>query len=255
MLYTHTLGHGPDLVLLHGWGLNSEIWGEVIAALAARRRVTLIDLPGHGRSDMPAGAYDLNELAAVIAPAIPMGATVLGWSLGGLIATHIAAQQSARIATLILLASTPRLAAAPDWPHALAPEVLEQFARQLEYDYAGTLERFLALQVAAITPSMRDLLRELRQRMSALPPRPEALRGALQMLLKTDLRAVLKQLALPILALYGGRDRLVPVAAAQAMRDVLPPGARVEIIAAAGHAPFLSHPAEFMQITEAFLHG
>lgn len=253
MLYTTTTGTGPDLVLLHGWGLNGEIWGDVVDTLASRRRVTLVDLAGHGRSGMPDGAYDLDHLAAFVAPAIPAGAAVLGWSLGGLVATRLAAREPQRVERLILLASTPRLAASPDWPHALSPDVLAQFARELEYDYAGTLERFLALQVAAITPAMRGTLRELRARMSALPPRPDALRGALQILLNTDLRYELKNLNLPVFALYGGRDRLVPAAAAQAMRELLPRGARVEIMPAAGHAPFLSHPAQFVQALESFL--
>jgi hypothetical protein len=49
-LHVDRSGTGPDLVLLHGWGLHSGAWTEVLPALAARARVHAIDLPGHGRS-------------------------------------------------------------------------------------------------------------------------------------------------------------------------------------------------------------
>ena len=43
-------GDGPDLVLLHGWGMHGGVWDELVPRLAARFRVHVPDLPGHGRS-------------------------------------------------------------------------------------------------------------------------------------------------------------------------------------------------------------
>ena len=50
-LYYEVSGHGPDVVLLHGWSLNLRVWDGLVRALAPRFRLIAIDLPGHGHSD------------------------------------------------------------------------------------------------------------------------------------------------------------------------------------------------------------
>ena len=62
-LYTETLGAGPDLVLLHGWGLHAGVWESTAAELAKSWRVTLVDLPGHGRSPTPDAMLDLDAVS------------------------------------------------------------------------------------------------------------------------------------------------------------------------------------------------
>ena len=49
-LHVEVSGSGPDLVLLHGWGMNAAVWGEVATALAQHFRLHCVDLPGHGAS-------------------------------------------------------------------------------------------------------------------------------------------------------------------------------------------------------------
>jgi len=49
-LHVETFGSGPDLVLLHGWGMHGGVWGDFALRLAERYRVHVIDLPGHGFS-------------------------------------------------------------------------------------------------------------------------------------------------------------------------------------------------------------
>lgn len=49
MLYCQSWGSGPDLVLLHGWGMHGGVWDDTVEAFIDDWRVTVIDLPGHGR--------------------------------------------------------------------------------------------------------------------------------------------------------------------------------------------------------------
>ena len=84
-LYVETLGCGPDLVLLHGWGMNGAVWRHVAAHLAEDYCVHLVDLPGHGRSGM-VEPYTLDELVREIDAAFPLPLHVVGWSLGGAVA-------------------------------------------------------------------------------------------------------------------------------------------------------------------------
>ena len=50
MLQVDVQGHGPDLVMLHGWGMHSAVWSDWADALASEFRVHCVDLPGHGNS-------------------------------------------------------------------------------------------------------------------------------------------------------------------------------------------------------------
>src|SRR6185437_12924270 len=73
-LYMETQGQGPELLLLHGWGLHGGIWDTLVPKLAPHLRITRVDLPGHGRSrDVPM-PHSLTELALQIMAAVPPGA-------------------------------------------------------------------------------------------------------------------------------------------------------------------------------------
>ena len=74
-LYSQTTGNGPDVVLLHGWGMNSDIWEDVIEELAGSYRITVVDLPGHGRSTNDIhnpDDYTLEKLAKQISDVISL---------------------------------------------------------------------------------------------------------------------------------------------------------------------------------------
>jgi pimeloyl-[acyl-carrier protein] methyl ester esterase len=250
-LYTQTSGSGPDLVLVHGWGLNGGIWDTLAPLLEHGFRVTRVDLPGHGRSVWQRDE-GLDGLARAVLECVPERAAWLGWSLGGLVAARAALAAPARIERLLLVAATPSFVSRPGWPAAMAPGLFEAFARDLERDYLRTLQRFLALQVRGSTAA-ETVLRELRARLLQHgQPAPEALVAGLEILRATDLRARFADIACPVLLLMGARDTLVPAAASRQAADLLP-DARVELIDGAGHAPFLACPALMAGIIKDFL--
>jgi pimeloyl-[acyl-carrier protein] methyl ester esterase len=245
-------GRGPRLVLLHGWGLNSRVWDGVLPALTDRFELECIDLPGHGASDWPASITDLDSLAAAIAPLLRNPCAVLGWSLGALIALHLAAHHSAGIERLVLVAATPKFVADESWSPAMKPAVLEQFAAQLAQDHRGTVQKFLALQVRG-DEHAHGALRTLRRRvLAAGDPDPRALRVGLDVLREADLRTVLPDLRVPTLVIAGERDVLVPAAASEALARCMPL-AESRLIRRAAHAPFLSHADEFCDAVGDFL--
>lgn len=248
-LHCRRVGQGPDLVLLHGWGLHAGIWEPVIAPLSARFRLHLYDLPGHGCS-VAMQDFTLDDVCAALAETAPAHAHWLGWSLGGMVALAFASRYPQRVARLALAASNPRFTTADDWPHAMAPEVLEAFANALGEDYVATLNRFLGL-VARGAPD-NTVLRTLRQAMKTAPaPTSAGLRSGLDILRTADLRDRLPVLAMPTLLLAGAHDTLVPVAALRALAE-RHPHVQLREFAQAGHAPFISHPQEFVAALEAF---
>lgn len=252
-LHARSFGHGHDLVMLHGWGLHGEIWGETAERLAESFRVTLVDLPGHGRSSNLEGEYSLTALARAVAAVAPPRAFWLGWSLGGMVAATAAIEMSERVDKLVLVASNPQFVRSSDWPCGLEANVLETFSRDLEHDYHATLMRFLMLQTKG-SERAREGIRVLRERLAeAGEPDPAALRGGLAILRHENLRARLGAIGCPTLLLFGSYDVLVPAGAAEAIR-CLTPHAHVRTIQGAAHAPFISHPDEFTQVVSSFLH-
>src|SRR5438093_11316558 len=154
-LYFEVRGRGPDLVLLHGWGLNLRVWDELGAALARRFRVIAIDLPGHGKSDWDsrastpaAQAWRVHETLAPLTRRYAL----LGWSLGGQLALDLAAALPSGIERLALIATTPRFLAGPDWRCGTAPALLARLERQLREDSGRTVREFLKLQVRGVAP-------------------------------------------------------------------------------------------------------
>lgn len=251
-LYIDSRGEGPEIVLLHGWGLHSDVWDAVADKLSAQWRVTLIDLPGHGRSGMELNRYELKQLARLLARSRPQPAVWLGWSLGGLVATQLAVHFPELVRALVLVASTPQFVRSDDWPHAMDPAVLAQFARELAQDYRATVNRFVALQARG-SERAREETRALRARLYQHgEPDLAALQGGLQLLQQENLRPELSKLRCPVLYLMGSYDTLAPPRMLQTLTQQHP-GIRQHVIQGAGHSPFISHPDEFMQALQAFL--
>ncbi len=252
-LHVETTGQGPDLALLHGWGMHGGVWRNVCDVLAARFRLHLIDLPGMGYSE-PCEPYTLEHLACEVAACLPEQVVLGGWSLGGEVAMRLALDFPRSVRCLILIGSTPCFVNTADWQYGVAPEVFGEFAAQVAADYHPSMGRFLGLQAFG-GESSRAQMRELREQFASRPePSPQALQQALDILLETDLRDQVTHLDLPVQIIHGSRDTLAPVAAAHWMAAHLPQ-ATLNVIPGASHAPFLSHPTAFVEAISGFLHA
>jgi pimeloyl-[acyl-carrier protein] methyl ester esterase len=248
-LYTETLGAGRDLVLLHGWGMNSNVWQTILQPLASQYRVTRIDLPGHGHS--PEMAWSLEQSIDLLLAAAPPQASWLGWSLGGMLATAIAIHYPERVDALLTVATNPRFTQADHWPHAMPEEQLMSFAQALEQDAAAVLKRFIALQFLGTAMGKQEI-RQLQHEVALLPASVEALRQGFELLRLLDLRESFASINLPMLGLFGRLDKLVPVQAEAAIR-ALNPAMQTHVFVQAGHAPFISHPTQFLEQVTSFV--
>lgn len=249
-LYWQTTGSGDrDLVLLHGWGLNAEVWSCIRERLGAHFRLHLVDLPGYGRSEnFP--AMTLEEMAECLLPFMPSQTLVLGWSLGGLVASQLALRAPQRVTGLITVASSPCFSATEAWP-GIKPDTLTQFQQQLSGDFKRTVERFLALQTLG-TDTAREDARTLKNVVLRLPMPPvDVLEGGLEILRTADLREAMQTLPQPLLRIYGYLDGLVPRAIAPLL-DAQWPNSESVIMEKAAHAPFISHPETFCEQVIAF---
>jgi pimeloyl-[acyl-carrier protein] methyl ester esterase len=251
-LHLETAGHGEPLVLIHGWGLHGGVWQDVTTHLARTWRVICPDLPGHGSSPSPSTPIDLDALTESVAFNSPRRATYIGWSLGGMIAIDLARRHPRRVASLVLVATTPRFVIDAGWRAAVDPSVLDEFGAGLAADYRRTVRDFLALQVRGDSHAV-ELLRTLRERVFERgEPDAAVLAQCLEVLRTTDLRSSLHSIEAPTLVIAGQHDRLCPAAASRYLAARIP-DSRLHVIARASHAPFLSHRQQFEELLQRFL--
>jgi pimeloyl-[acyl-carrier protein] methyl ester esterase len=234
----------PTLVLIHGWGLNHAIWQPVTDALAAEYQVLALDLPGYGLATLFPEPYSLEAITDQLALLIPPQSFVLGWSLGGLVATQLALRYPEKVRSLALVASSPCFLQQQDWP-GMNAQVMQQFAGSLSANLALTVERFLAIQAMGSTTARQDI-KQLKQAVLSLPmPPAKVLAAGLEILANTDLRPQLSKLSMPLFGCFGRLDSLVPVAVTTKLADIAP-GAQISVLAKASHAPFISHQPDFL---------
>jgi len=227
--------------------------------------VLAVDLPGHGYSkagqwevgsgkgEASASHFVLDSIVDELSAQFSEPIAVCGWSLGGQIAVRWAMRKPQQVSRLVLVASTPCFVRQTDWPCAMAVETLAEFAAALQQNYALTLRRFLALQVRG-SEQERELLAALRGALfSRGEPDLAALQSGLEILRDCDLRDTLPNVKQPALVMAGERDTLTPPQASQYMASRMP-NARLATINGAAHAPFLSHPDEFIKYLVSFLH-
>lgn len=260
-LHMETVGTGPNLVMIHGWGMSSAVWQPIVKKLGKTFTLHMVDLPGMGLS-RPIEPYHLHALAEKVAERLPANADVLGWSLGGQVAMRIALDYPDLVRRMVLVGSTPcfvnksfdadHAEYKTTWECGIDPEVFSNFADSVNEDYHKTMTQFLTLQCMGASDA-RATVKLLRGKFAERPaPSSQTLFRALDILLETDLRAEVTRLRKPTLLIHGDRDTLAPVQAAHWMMQNLPLGF-LRVMAGASHAPFLSHQDHFIEALIQFL--
>jgi len=220
-----------ELVFLHGWAGSRECWRALLPAVRPWANVTLLDWEALAEDG-------LDALVQSILAVAPARAVYVGWSLGGQLATTLAAAAPERVAALVTVASNPCFTAQHSWP-GLRAATLQSFADELTESPAKTLRRFASLQAMGASAE-RSLVRQLLN--SGQHWSPAALAAGLQWLKRLDTRAMLQKLRCPQLHLLAAADALVPALTATALKAALAevPGAEVRVLEADGHALPLS---------------
>jgi pimeloyl-[acyl-carrier protein] methyl ester esterase len=204
------------------------------------------DLPGYNGSS-PAPKVDLPALAADLIFWLDSldlrEVTLLGWSLGGILAQYLAAHFPQRIKRLVLVASTPRFVRSAEWPHGLPASTIRALGRDYQQAPLLTLEKFTARHFpqGALLPATRQPTIAMA---TAL--------GGLELLRSVDLRAELGLIPQPTLVLHGCQDEIIPVGAGEFLATRLPQGL-FHAVAECGHAPFRSALPQVSALLRDFL--
>ena len=237
-----------NIMLLHGWAANHHIFDLLVTNLP-ECRIAAPDLPGHGAAQFDS-AFDVVAVADSLAAQLNEPAHLLRWSLGGLVALHMAACHPEKVRSLCLTASFARLTAAPDYPEGLAKPALGKMIPLFAQDFAKYMRQFLQLQFLHI-PERAHLADEVLPEIirHGVPP---GLQAALDAVVRTDARALLPQVQCPVLLVFGGKDGITPPRMGEYLCRQLP-NSRLLLIEKAAHIPFLSHADEFSAAYRVFV--
>jgi magnesium chelatase accessory protein len=234
-------GAGPVMLLVHGTGAATHSWAGVLPRLAAGFQVVAPDLPGHGFTSAPAAArMSLPGMAeSLLALLRVLGVTptfVAGHSAGAAILMRLCLDKA--IAPQLLFSLNGALLPLPAQPmRLLAPVARVLVANPL-------VPRLFAWQAA----DRRVVDRLLQNTGSQVPADTREIYGrlarraghagaALTMMSHWDLaplRAEMSRLAVPLVMINGGNDRLIPPSEGRRVRDLVP-GARLILLPGLGH--------------------
>lgn len=236
------------LVLLHGWGCDSQTWLPLLHDLQQSGDVIAIDLPGFGGSEA-VPFTDLDALLDLLEQHLPARALVMGWSLGGMLAVALAARAPHKVSRIITLAANAKFVASTDYPTAMPPAVNQNFNQQFSAAPQQTLKLFTGL-LAQGDAQERTLLKSLRGIKTVEPN--EAWKIGLALLAELDNRAAFTQLVQPGLHLFAEQDALVPVEAAEVVQ-ALNMRQNIAVVPHAAHALHWSQPQTVMHLINNFL--
>ncbi|MGZ3426830.1 MAG: alpha/beta fold hydrolase [Polyangia bacterium] len=253
---------GAPLVLIHGWMMSHWYFRPVLERLAdaAGRELFAVDLPGFGESDRPsptAFAYDAAAFADVVDGVMgALGlarADVLGHSMGGGVAITLAARHPERVQRLVAVAAALyRISVGtPIARLALLPVVGRHLVR-----YGMTRRAFAAACRQETVRDGRCLDDEWVDYYWARLQRAgghDASHACLTVLTTAaENNADPGRVRAPTLLVWGDEDRLIPLAHGRRLQRAIA-GARLDIVPASGHMPFIERADEFMRVVLPFL--
>jgi 3-oxoadipate enol-lactonase len=239
----------PAVVLIQGLGLSSRFWFDLPQRLASGprpRRVVVLDNRGTGRSDKPRGRYKMttlaDDVAAVLDAARVERASVVGISLGGMIAQHVALRHPRRVSGLVLMATTAGV------PHARLPKLraiatlvgLPILQRVRGPAQVGRSLARLLLSEQDV-PRARELLAQWPAAMRAEPMNPRSYFSQLTAVVGHSTGFRLKRIGCPTVVVTGDDDVLIPPHNSRVLARLVP-GAHLEVLRACGHAIPASDP-------------
>ncbi len=255
-------GQGPAVLLVHGLGASLAVWGENIPSLAKEHTVYALDMPGNGKSDKPRElSYDAVSGAHFLVRFMDAlginSATLIGNSAGGLVTAICGLVHPQRVDGLVLVggaglgrqlawflrfASVPLLGELLHTPKVRNPRNL---VKSVFYEPRSVSDSLLQeiLQARNIPQAKRATLKSIRS--------GSGLWGVHKKMLVLDR---LKDFMKPLLIVWGGEDRIIPVSHAHQAARVLS-NSTVHIIPRCGHWPQLERSEEFNPLVLRFLKG
>ena len=234
-------GNGPWVTLSHSLACDLHMWDEQMDALTKKYKVLRYDTRGHGKSEAPAGAYTLDQLAddahGLFAALGIKETHWAGLSMGGMIGQTFALKYPGIFKSMVLADTTSRYPA--EAAGAWADRIQTAQAKGMAGVVDGTLARWFTEPFRQSNPPGIA-----RVRASILATPVPGFVGCCQAIPKINVTARLKEVKCPTLVIVGEQDPGTPVAMAREIHEALP-GSELVIIPSAAHLSNIEQPQAF----------
>lgn len=249
VLHHQLLGRsdGPVLIFINSLGSDLRIWQEVVPAFIERFRVVLYDKRGHGLSDAPPAPYTIDDhtddLLALLDHLGIKKASLVGLSVGGMIAQRMAVRMPERVQSITLCCTAAKIGTPELWADrigAVETGGIEPIADAVLQRWFTTLFR----------ETRADELAGWRNMLIRTPAHGYA--GTCAAIRDADLRPDAGRIAVPTLCVAGDQDGSTPANVVKGTADLIP-GAKFALIEEAGHIPCVEKPAELSGLIEQHL--
>jgi 3-oxoadipate enol-lactonase len=239
-LVIHYLDHGrrdrPPIVFINALGCDLRIWTEIAGILAPDFRIIAYDKRGHGLSESGPDKCEMADYAGDLIgllDSVGVGrATIVGLSIGGVIAQEFYRLRPERVATLVLCDTAAKIGTDESWDQRIAEVERDGVERIAD----SVLERWFTAEFRASRAAEFAGIRAMLTR----TPRQGYL-AAYGALKRADLRPYAGRIEAPTLCLVGDEDGSTPVALVEETAALIP-GSRFEIVEGAGHLANVEKP-------------
>lgn len=242
-VYYEAVGKGEPIVLLHGWGADTNFMRPIVHMLqdCGKFRVYALDFPGFGLSECPQDAWDVSRYASFVIKFFDnlnlQSADVLGHSFGGRIAIKLASSYPNRIKRLILVDSA-----------GIKPKRTLKFTLKI-----GFVKALRKIASALPESALREMFsRIILSQGSQDYQKAGKLRKTFVQVVNEDLRNLLPLIQSPTLVVWGGKDIETPLEDGLLMSQLIP-NSRLEILHKSGHFPFIDNPHAFKKLLMSYL--
>lgn len=242
-IYYEDLGHGKNVVFIHGWPLSGSMWEYQVTQLTQQGlRCITYDRRGFGKSDYPFSGYDYNTLAGDLKALLDeldlQEVTLVGFSMGGgEIAKYFSLYGGARVKKVVLISAViPYMLQTTDNPEGVPQEVFDKMMAAMTADRPSFLADFNKdfYGVGLMSQPVSDVYLANAGN-KAMESSPIATIECAKSFSSTDFRKDVPTINVPTLIIHGDKDKTVPIKATGEQSAQLIPGAEYIIYEGAPH--------------------
>jgi pimeloyl-ACP methyl ester carboxylesterase len=246
LVHYEVFGRGQPIIFLHSWLGSWRYWVPTMDLASERYRAYAIDFWGFGESDRKGSQFSVSGYVDMLCRFMDqMGmsvANLVGHGMGGMVAIRAARERPERFLKVMTVAT-------PMHGQLLASHIRPgTFSRLLGMNNPTNVWAKLLRSIPIADPEVQQELYEDTESLSE-----QVLSSVQESLLDTDLRPHVAALTVPLLAVYGGQDRIVGAEHAAFINELVDRPVQLLTLPRANHFPFLEQSSVFSRLLLDFL--
>ena len=248
-------GEGESILFINGFSTDLTIWSIQMAELAKEYRVVLFDNRGTGLSGKDNGNYSMERLADDVSLLLEKlnipSVHLVGHSMGGLIAQHVAIRHPSLVKTLVLASTFLKAPKKGHLTFHLLPDILEKIGCEAFVDLVIS-QNYSSLYIENNYRKIILMRRLLINHLKQVPIDTPILRKLVQGILEHDTEKLVNKIQVPTLIIVGLLDKVFPPYLSKALAEKIP-HEQLEVLDNCGHNLMLEQPEAFTRKIKEFI--